>query len=112
MRRLVLGCAAVALVAGPTAIAFFSGGFFDRPRLIAGLVAWALVVVAALASPSPLPRSTPARLALAGLLLLTVMTALSVLWAPIGGRAQDDLQRLLLYLAFFYAGLVLLRGRL
>jgi O-Antigen ligase len=110
MRRTVLACAAVALVAGPTVIAFFAGGYFDRSRLIAALVAWTLVVVAALVSPRPIPSSTPARLALAGLLLLTVMTGLSILWAPIGGRAQDDLQRLLLYLAFLYAAIMLLRG--
>jgi hypothetical protein len=110
MRKWVLAIGAAALVAGPTALAFFSGGFFDRPRLIAGIAAWALVVVAAVLAPQPLPTSAAGRVALAGLFLLTAWTALSLIWAPLGGRAQDDLQRLLLYLAFFTASLALLRG--
>ena len=110
MRRAALAIAAAALVAGPTALAFFSGGFFDRPRLIAGIAAWVLVVVAAVLSPQPVPRSTAGRLALAGLFVLTAWTALSLIWAPLGGLAQDDLQRLLLYLGFFTAALALLRG--
>ena len=101
--------AAAALIAGPTALAFFSGGFFDRPRLIAGIGAWALAVVAALTSPAPLPRSAPARAALSGLALLAAWTALSYEWAPLGARAQDDVQRLLLYLGFFGASVALLR---
>src|SRR5215218_10782118 len=110
MRRAALAIGAGVAVAGPTALAFFSGGFFDRPRLIAGIAAWALVLLAALLAPRPLPSFTPGRLALAGLFLLTAWTALSLIWAPLGGRAQDDLQRLLLYLAFFTAALALLRG--
>jgi hypothetical protein len=110
MRKSVLALGAAALIGGPTALAFFSGGFFDRPRLIAGIAAWALVVVAAALAPTPLPTSTAGRVALAGLFLLTAWTALSLIWAPLGGRAQDDLQRLLLYLASFTASLALLRG--
>jgi hypothetical protein len=111
MRRWVLAVAAMVLVAGPTALAFFSGGYFDRPRLIAAIVAWSLVAVAALLVPRPLPSSTAGRLALAGLALLTLWTAVSAAWAPIGAGAQDDLQRLLLYLGYFAACLALLRGR-
>jgi hypothetical protein len=112
MRRSVLALGAVTLIGGATTIAFFSGGFFDRPRLIAGIVAWALVVVAAAFAPRPLPTSPAGRVALVGLVGLTAWTALSLIWAPLGGRAQDDLQRLLLYLAFFIAALALLRGPL
>jgi O-antigen ligase len=110
MRKAAPATCAAALVAAPTAVAFFSGGFFDRPRLIAGIAAWALVLVAAVLAPRPLPSSTAGRLALGGLFLLTAWTALSLIWAPLGGRAQDDLQRLLLYLGFFIAALMLLRG--
>lgn len=110
MRDSVRAACAAALIAGPTALAFFSGGFFDRPRLLAGVAAWALVLAAALVAARPLPGSTPARAAALGLALLTGWTALSLLWAPLGGRAQDDLQRLLLYLGFFIAALALLRG--
>ncbi|HZC14476.1 MAG TPA: hypothetical protein VE270_10705, partial [Thermoleophilaceae bacterium] len=109
MRRWVLATAATALLALPTVLAFFSGGFFDKPRIIGALAAWVLVAFAALAAPRPLPVSTSGRLALAGLTLLCAWTALSIAWAPIGGRAQDDLQRLLLYLGAFTAGIALLR---
>ena len=109
---MLLGAGAALLIAGPTVLAFFSGGFFDRPRIVAAILAWALVAVAAVLVPDPLPSSVPGRLALAGLLLLTVWTAASVSWAPIAGRAQDDVQRLLLYLGAFIAAVALLRGPL
>jgi O-Antigen ligase len=110
MRSWVLAAGATALSAMPTVLAFFSGGFFDKPRIVAALVAWALVALAAIFGPRPLPASGPARAALLGLLLLCVWTALSLSWAPLGGRAQDDLQRVVLYLGFFTAALALLRG--
>ena len=90
----------MALLAGPTVLAFHSGGFFDRPRLIAALGAWAVVLVAAFAAPRALPASTPGRLALAGLAALTAWTALSLLWSPVAGATVDDIQRLLLYLGY------------
>jgi O-antigen ligase len=110
MRRVLLAVTVLALVGGPTALAFFSGGYFDRPRLIAALVAWALLIVAALTSPHPLPRTTAGRIALGALALFCAWTALSVTWAPIPGRAEEDLQRLLLYLAFFAAAVACIRG--
>ncbi len=70
------------------------------------------MAIAAVLVPEPLPSSVPGRLALAGLLLLTAWTAASVSWAPIGGRAQDDVQRLVLYLGVFIAAVALLRGPL
>jgi hypothetical protein len=112
MRATLIGAAGALLVGGPTALAFFSGGFFDRPRIIAGLVAWALVVLAALLVERPLPSRLPGRLALGGLALLVGWTALSFTWAPLAGRVEDDLQRLLLYLGFFAAATALLRGGL
>ncbi len=109
MRSWVLAAGATALIVLPTALAFFSGAFFDEPRIIGALVAWALVVLVAVASATPLPLSTAGRLALLGLALLSAWTAVSLTWAPVGGRAQDDLQRLLLYLGAFTAALALLR---
>ena len=106
----MLAAGVTAVVALPTVLAFFSGGFFDKPRLAGALVAWALVVVVALAAPWPLPSSRPGRLALLGLFLLCAWTAVSFAWAPLGARAQDDLQRLLMYLAFLVAAIALLRG--
>ena len=59
--------AAACLLAGPTVLAFFSGGFFAEPRLIAAIVAWALVLALAATGESPLPRGLPGALALGGL---------------------------------------------
>jgi hypothetical protein len=109
MRRALPGVAAAVLIGGSTAIAFFAGGFFDRPRLVAMAAAWVLVALAALFGERPLPTSTPGRITLGGLLLLCAWTALSIGWAPVAGRTEDDLQRLLLYAGTFLAALAFLR---
>ena len=111
MRSPVRALAAAVLLAGPTVLAFASGGFFDRPRLIAGVGAWLLVAVAMLVSPCPLPRSRAGIAAVAGLALLALWTLLSYRWAPLGERAQADAQRLALYLGVLVAGAALLRER-
>ena len=97
MRRAVLILAGACLLAAPTVLAFFSGGYFAQPRLIAGIVVWALVLCVALAGPAPLPRTTPGRLALAGLVALAGWSALTILWAPQAGPAMQNVQRLVLY---------------
>ncbi|HEV3054274.1 MAG TPA: hypothetical protein VGX45_06430, partial [Solirubrobacteraceae bacterium] len=74
MRRvLVIGARAV-LLAGPTAIAFFTGGYFDSPREVAGVIAWLLVAVAVIVVPRSLPRGPGGRLAIVGLVLLAIWT--------------------------------------
>jgi hypothetical protein len=110
MRRPVRLAASWLLLAGGTILAFVSGGYFDEPRLIAGICAWLLVAAAVLTAERPLPRSTPGRLALGGLAALAVITAASIAWAPLAGSAQDDAQRALLYLGAFTAGVALLRA--
>ena len=110
MHSAVAGALAASLVAGPTVLAFFSGGYFERPRLVAGLLAWLAVIAAAVLAKRPLPREWPGRVALAGLAALCVWTALSFLWTPIAGATEDDLQRVLLYLAYFLAATVLFRA--
>lgn len=110
MRTPVPAVAAAILLSGPTAVAFFSGGFFDRPRLIAGMAAWALAVVGALRRPRGLPRGRRAWIALAALAAYAAWTALSYSWAPLGQRAQGDIQRVLGYVGLFLAAMVLLRG--
>jgi hypothetical protein len=112
VRPAIRAIAAAVVLGSPLVLAFFSGGFFDEPRLWAGIVIW-LVLGALVLSGAvpPLPRSTPARLALAGLVALTVLTGLSLLWAPLLGPAQSDLQRLLLYVGAFAAGSAVLSGR-
>jgi hypothetical protein len=101
---------ALAVLLGPIALVFAKGGYFDVPRLTAGALACALLVLTAVTTPHPLPRERAPRIALLGLALLTAWTAVSIAWAPIAGVASDDLQRLLLYLAFFTVALALLRA--
>jgi len=97
MRRAVPAAAAACLLIVPTALAFFSGGYFGEPRLVAALVVWVFVLALAAVGPAPLPRRLPGRLALAGLVLMTVWSALSISWAPLGGPATDNVERLVLY---------------
>ena len=56
------------LLGGAIALAFSSGGCFDRARLWAGVGAWALVAVMAVTVGRVLPREGPARAIPAGLL--------------------------------------------
>ena len=109
-RATVRSAAAAVLLAGPTVLAFFSGGYFDEARLWAAIGAFALVLVAALVSEAPFPRAWPGRLAIAGLVGLTAWTALSINWAPLAGPAFHDTQRLILYCAALAAAAALLRG--
>jgi hypothetical protein len=104
------GARAVLLV-GPAALAFFSGGYFDQTRNWAGLAAWILVVIAALAAQRLLPIGRPGRLALAGLALLALWTLLSATWAPLVGDAYHRGQLAMLYAGGLLAASALLRGR-
>lgn len=99
------------LLAGPAVVAFFSGGYFEQPRLWAALVACALLALAALTTPRPLPPSTAGRVALLGLSALAALTALSATWAASPGAALDDTGRLVAYAATLAAGAALLRPR-
>ena len=109
VRHGVANAARLVLLAGPTVLAFFAGGYFDAPRVWAGLVAWALVGVAMLVVPRPLPREQGAQMALIGLALLAVWTLLSFTWAPIAGSAYHAGQRVVLYAGTLLAATALLR---
>jgi O-antigen ligase/polysaccharide polymerase Wzy-like membrane protein len=108
-RRAVVGAAVPVLLAGPTALAFSSGGYFTTARVWAGLAAWILVAVAILAGGPALPRSTAGRVAIAALTLLGLWTLLSVTWAPIAGTAYGAGQIVLLYVGGLMAAAALLR---
>jgi len=100
------------LLAGPTVLAFFSGGYFDEARAWAGLIAWALVALAFLVlGVRALPRTAPAALALGGLALLAAWTLLSMAWALVAGYAYHAAQITMLYLGALLAAALLLRGR-
>ena len=78
---------ATALIALPTVLAFFSGGFFDKPRLTAALVAWTARRPSSLSPPLSRCRRSRSRAAsrCSGCSLLCAWTALSFAWAPLGG---------------------------
>ena len=101
----------VVALTGPAVLAFFAGGYFDGPRVWAGLITWALVVVAMLSSPRPLPARLGGRLAVIGLGLLALWTLLSFTWAPIAGNAYHAGQRVILYAGALLAAAALLRRR-
>jgi O-antigen ligase len=109
-RRSVLYAACAVLLTGPTALAFFSGGFFDTSRVWAGLVTWGLVAVAMLAGGRPLPRRRAGRLAIGGLVGLALWTLVSITWAPIAGSAYDAGQLVMLYAGALIAAVALLRS--
>ena len=101
--------AAALLLAAPTVLAFFSGGFFDAPRLVAGIAAWLLFAAIAITDRRPLPQSTPGRLALRGLVGLACWTTASIAWAPVADAATADAERAWLYAGAFACAAVLLR---
>ena len=111
MRSRALTGARAGLLAGPVALAFFSGGYFDTARAAAGLVAWALVAAAALLGAPVIPRGGPGRLTLAGLAALAAWTTLSLTWAPLAGTAYHDGQRVIMYAGALVAACALLRDR-
>lgn len=113
-RELAAAACRVALLAGPTVLAFASGGYFEGPRLVAAIGAWALVAVLALTVPpgTPvLPRATSARMALGGLAAFTAWVLLSRAWAPLAGPAGEDVQRDVLALGALTAGWLAWRPR-
>ena len=105
-RELAARCAAALLLAEPTVLAFFTGGFTDEPRLWAGIAAWGLAALGVLLA--PLPRSRPGWAAVAALAALWGWTALSIGWAPLSDAAVADAQRLALYTGALLAAFLLL----
>jgi hypothetical protein len=113
MRAGALVGARVALVAGPVVLAFFSGGFFDRPRDIALLVAGVVlaVLVAAVPPGRLVPEHPAARVALVAAAAYAGWIALSITWAPVRDYAGDDAERALLYATVLAAAAIAFRER-
>jgi hypothetical protein len=109
MRRALVLLGTGLLLVGPSVLAFFAGGYFDAPRLVAAATAWALVLLLALAGPLPLPRSRPGLAAVTGLAGLLIWSAVSYEWAPLISPVIDSVQRLLLYLGTLLIAIALLR---
>jgi O-Antigen ligase len=113
MRAAAMLAGRAALVAGPVALAFFSGGFFDRPRDVALLAAGVTLAVLAAATPSDriLPAHGAARVALVAAFAYAGWIALSITWAPVRDYAGDDAERALLYATVLAAAAIAFRDR-
>ncbi len=108
MRRRARAVVAGGLLLLPVVVAFSRGGYFDAARLRAGIAACVLAAAGVLLG----VRTTLAgKVALGGMAALTAWTALSLTWAPMGGPAIDDLERLVLYLAALVAAAAVLDTR-
>ena len=57
MRRAALALGAAGLLVAPPVVAKFAGGYFAEPRLIVGIVLWALVLALCATGRAPLPRT-------------------------------------------------------
>jgi hypothetical protein len=113
VRSAATNAARLILLAGPTVLAFFSGGYFDGPRTWAGLVGWLLVVVAALTGTGRvgIPRGRAAVATIGGLALLAAWSLVSITWSPIAGNAYHASQVVMLYLGTLIAAALLLGDR-
>src|SRR3954447_208575 len=109
--RPVLRVLRAVILAGPSALAFASGGYFNHARLVALIVAWALAAVAVALSDAPLPRSREGLSALGALTGYAGWIALSTTWAPLKGPAAADMERAILYLGAFIAVAAAFRPR-
>jgi hypothetical protein len=103
--------AAACLLCAPTVLAFFSGGYFAEPRLIAAIVIWSLVLAMTVAGALSLPRTRSGWLALGGLVGLTAWSALSIAWTPLAGPAVENVQRLVLYVGALLLAMAALRDK-
>jgi hypothetical protein len=101
---------AVLALLAPTALAFADGGFNEGARDVALAGTGVLLALTALVVRRPVPRGRAAWIALAGLALLTVVTALSERWAPLADPAWATAERDALYLAALAVATLLLAG--
>jgi O-antigen ligase len=110
IRAGVLTAARLALLAGPVALAFFTGGYFPEAQAWAGLAVWALVALSLVLSAGRRPGGRAFWLAAGGLALLAGWTLLSITWAPIAGNAYHAGQLVMVYLGALLAAMLLLGG--
>jgi O-Antigen ligase len=107
VRRAALSAARLLLLAGPTVLAFFTGGYFQGPRAWAGLLAWLCVAIAAVLGTRGIPRERGAVLAFGGLVALAVLSLLSMLWAAVVSDAYQASQIVVVYLGTLLAAALL-----
>ena len=109
-RTILARVACAGLLALPTILAFSAGGFFEGARTRAGIAVWIAVAVALLAGAHLFPASRPARVSVAGLLLLAVWTTVAIAWTPLRDPALTDAVAVWLYAGYLLLAVALLRG--
>jgi uncharacterized membrane protein YhaH (DUF805 family) len=109
--RPVLRVLRAAILAGPSALAFASGGYFGEGRLVALIAAWALLAAVVAVVGAPLPRSRAGLAAVAALAGYAGWIALSTTWSPLEGPAGGDMERAILYVGAFIAVAAAFRPR-
>lgn len=110
-RALAQNAVRATALAGPVALAFASGGFFDDGRQVALLVVAVLLGLWALAGPGPIPRDRRALIALGGLAAYCGWVALSTGWSSRADIAESDVERVMLYLGALTLGATLWQPR-
>jgi hypothetical protein len=107
MRRAALTAVQAGLLLLPVVPAFFSGAFFEGPRLIAGICAWGMLALAAVAVAGlPLPATRAARAALLAFAGLAAWTWIASSWSSSPAGADQELELALLYLPALAAGAI------
>ncbi len=99
------------LLAGPTVLAFFSGGYPVEPQLLGAAVAFVVLGAAIAVSPWP-PVKGRGLVALGALAGYAAWTCASISWAPIRNAAADETAQAVLYAAAFAGALVTMRDPL
>ena len=111
MRAACLTGARAVLLAGPTVLAFFAGGYFAEARSWAGPGGLGPRCRGAARRPERSRASRAAWLAIGGLGAVRDWTLLSITWAPIAGSAYHAGQIAFLYVGGLLASTMLLRER-
>lgn len=99
------------ILALPSVVVLFGGGFSEGERIWAGICSWLLVLGGLLLRRDPLPPRWSGVVMVSGLAALLALTAISLGWTPVRSAAKVEIQRLLLYLGMVVAALPALRER-
>jgi O-antigen ligase len=111
VRRGSFAAVVAALLAGPTALAFFTGGYFAAARDWAGVATWLLAACALAMVPRALTLDRSTLIMLAGTVGLAVWSLVSTIWAPIAGNAWAAAAIVVLYAGALLSSAVVFTDR-
>jgi uncharacterized membrane protein YhaH (DUF805 family) len=111
VRRASFAAVVAALLAGPTALAFFTGGYFAAARDWAGVAAWILAAAALVLIPRALKLDRGSLIMLAGTAGLAIWSLVSAIWAPIAANAWGAGAIVVLYAGALLASAIVFTDR-